>query len=340
MSRVLIFILVVGIVLVLGWRWALSSDSTQWSLYQLRVKSDLASAKSQDEVLEGIALHACQTSDCLMVRAAGREFIVGAGQGAAEDFAQQGLLTGKLDGVLLTELTGDRISGLPVLRNKTHEAGRRSPLTVYGPVGTDRVVEGVNAMLESADAERSVMFQGALPFAAAPLMEGARDDDALSTVIFDSGVLQITQFVVSDSLVGADVLYRFDQDDISLIVGGCRARLEDVRLAFRREESVSHHVVLPVASQRQLEAKREALLDLGLSQQARFTMQASEVCLSAPAAFNLEKVLNGATLTPLPLYPIPKTSLNRRIWKQELEAAELGVESATPQTDTPLLLVK
>ena len=143
--------------------------------------------------------------------------------------------------------------------------------------------------------------------------------------IFDSGVLQIYAFPVTTGNSGAESLvYRFDREDESLIVGGCQARLEDIQ---RASKGVSHpfDLVLPAASGDQLMLLRDLAREAGLKHQSRFIASAADTCLSPTALRVLAGQSGARNALASPLFPHPGNSVEERIWRREL-AGEPTVE--------------
>ncbi len=253
------------------------------------------------------------------MRAAGRIFLVDASAGAAEGMARLGGLNDLLDGVLLTELEPGHMEGMIGIRTLSLEAGRRDQLPVYGPAGIEQVADGLNTMLEVSDADRSVRFpEGLWPFSDAPVYAADMTGMDTETPVFDSGVLQIFAFPVLSGNAGSEALvYRFDLQEHSLIVGGCQARLEDVRRASQGLEQ-PFDLVLPSASGAQLSLMREQAQKAGLRQRSRFIAAPADACLSPTALRVLAGQTGAARVLASPLYPYPEAGVETRIWKREL----------------------
>ena len=67
-----------------------------------------------------------------------------AGAGAAEQADLQGLPLSDLNAIFITHLHSDHIADLPLLASKGWRYGRTTRLSVHGPVGTSKMVEGFN----------------------------------------------------------------------------------------------------------------------------------------------------------------------------------------------------
>lgn len=319
-GRLVIFIAVAALVIWGGWRVALGRADLQSAMFERAADREYQAASPSKSPLDAITATACGPGRCVLVEAGGRAFLVGASIGSAQNLAASGLLDANLDGVLLSDLSRASLSGLADIRDMTWEAGRRSPLMVYGPAGVGRAADGVNAMLEASDAAQSVRYPaGLLPFDAAPLASQSTAPDNSGEEIFDSGVLAIRAYPASLAAAGAELIYRFDYGGRALIVAGCGARVEDIRRASVDARQIA--VVLPIADPALLDVERVAALSAGLDRQSRFITAPSEACLTPEAA---AAALNGAGVDvslAAPIYPAADTPIKRRIWARRLNEA-------------------
>lgn len=322
MGRFVIICAILSGLLFVGYRVALERNDIQIGLYNRVTAARMEAAAPFAAELDAITARPCVDAPCLMVQASGREFLVGAGEGAAQGLFAMGALNARLDGVLLTELSRGQIEGLLGVRDRTLEAGRRDMLKVYGPSGVERLVEGVNAMLETSDADRALHYsEGLLPFSAAPVAAADMGDFEDGRTVFDSGVLSIRIYNVASGRASSDALiYRFDQDDRALIVGGCRVRAEDVRLALGDAPPARWALVLPLASERMLGVQRDQADAAGLGRAARFINAPADECLTVAAFAELLKEVDAPSALAWPLFPAPKTSLDARLWRGEIDA--------------------
>ncbi len=293
-----------------------------------------AALQQEPPPLDAILATPCASGPCLFVQAGGREFVVGAGQGSADGLVRRGLLSDKLDGVILTDLESEHLEGLIGLRDRSLEAGRRKELGVYGPAGTNRVVEGLNAMLEVSDADRSVRFgQSVLPFSSAPAWAVELDYSADPVTLFDSGVLQIHMFPVRSALTGSQAVIRFDYESSSLIVGGCGARLEDIRRAAV-EAKPNKLLVLPASSPDQLDIIKNEARQAGMRHASRFAASAADFCLAGAGLKAVAEDIEAQQVLASPLYPSPETLREDAQWSSDLnkvfKGSSISVVSGEP----------
>jgi len=313
---VIISVFVAAILLGLG-MLILGQPGVRLSKFEQAQASYFQGTKPEAAPLNKIQVTPCAPDTCLLIQAGGREFVVGASASSAEGLLRRGLLTENLDGVLLTDLGSSQIQGLIGLRDRSLEVGRRTKLKIYGPSGVERVVEGLNAMLETSDVDRSVRYgQGVLPFDIAQAEAFIVDEQPDEVGIFDSGVLQVSAFPVQSTLMGAEVLYRFDYEDQSLIVGGCGVRRADIVSA---EEGAANNkiMVLPVTSKNQLEIIRKQARNAGFDKESRFTTAPIERCLTVGGLQNLAVATGIESVIASPLYPYPLSLAEEKIWVSE-----------------------
>ena len=333
-GRFFIICTALAVALFLAYKLALRSPNVQLGLFERAAATSLSRAAPSTPQLDAITVRPCIKSGCTLVQASGRNFLFGAGEGAAHSLFLMGSLNAELDGVMLPDLSREQIEGLLAVRDRTLEAGRRDMLKVYGPSGVERVVDGVNAMLETSDADRAIRYsEGLLPFSTAPVEiadMGGYEDGA---VVFDSGVLVVRAFNVTSGRAGSDALiYRFDQQGQTLIIGGCRARLEDVRLALEDGPVEDWALVLPLSSERMLGVLQGQVDAAGLGRESRFIAASADECLTIDGMAEVLDELKGRALF-WPLYPSPATAMEQRLWRSE--TAELAKAAAQFEVGGP-----
>jgi ribonuclease BN (tRNA processing enzyme) len=84
--------------------------------------------------------HRAQTAQALVVN--GQAYIIDAGDGLNRRIVQAGLNFTKINQVFITHLHNDHMAGLGTFLYTTWSYSRRTPLDVYGPIGTVASVQG------------------------------------------------------------------------------------------------------------------------------------------------------------------------------------------------------
>lgn len=92
----------------------------------------------------------------LMVRYKGHAVLIDCGEGTQIAAQQAGLSLKPVDKILLTHLHADHVSGLPGLLLSMGNMGRTEPLSIIGPVGTERVVEALRSIAPNLPFEIAV----------------------------------------------------------------------------------------------------------------------------------------------------------------------------------------
>ncbi|MGH7819332.1 MAG: MBL fold metallo-hydrolase, partial [Candidatus Binatia bacterium] len=135
---------------------------------------------------------------CTAIMADGKLFLVDVGPGSWENVQRWRLPRASLTGVLLTHFHSDHIGELGEVTMQSWLAGRKRPLTVYGPPGVERVVDGFREAY-AQDTRYRIDHHGAeaMPPDGARLearvLEGGEGGVA---AVLDSGSLRVVAFPV------------------------------------------------------------------------------------------------------------------------------------------------
>lgn len=101
-----------------------------------------------------------RASACIAAIAAGHIVLIDSGPGSALRLAEENIPMQAIDAVVLTHLHSDHIGDLGNMALQGWLAGRKRPLDVYGPTGTDDVVAGY-AQVFKADEGFRIAHHGA-----------------------------------------------------------------------------------------------------------------------------------------------------------------------------------
>ena len=270
---------------------------------------------------DGLRIFMCGTSSplptpdraqtCVAVIAGDRTYVVDTGAGSAGPAVLGGLPLENLSAILLTHFHSDHIAALYDFNLNSWVAGRPSPLQVMGPVGVERVVEGVNAMYE-LDRGYRVAHHGAdlLP----PELGLLHAQTIQPGVILEEDGLRITAFTVDHSPVSPAVGYRFDYRGRSVALSGDAVVNDNLRENVRGADLLLQDAIsLPIVT-----ALETAAGKAGNSRQHRILHDIQDY--HAPTA-SLGELVTAADVSQLVIYhlvPPPRGRIMRRVFKRDL----------------------
>jgi len=270
---------------------------------------------------DGLRVFMCGTSSplpapdrdqtCVAVMVGGRTYIVDAGAGSARAAALGRLPLENLSAILLTHFHSDHIAALYDFNLNSWVAGRPAPLQVIGPVGVDRVVEGVNTMYE-LDRGYRVAHHGAdlLP-PELGLLEARTVDPG---VILEEDGLRITAFTVDHAPVSPAVGYRFDYRGRSVALSGDAVIDDNLREHVRGADLLLQDAIsLPIVT-----ALERATGEAGNARMAKVLHDIQDY--HAPTA-GLGELITEADVTQLALYhlvPPPRGRIMSRVFRRGL----------------------
>jgi ribonuclease Z len=181
-----------------------------------------------------------RAQNCTAVIAGDRFFIVDLGSGSFETVQAAGLPANRLAGVFLTHFHSDHIGDLSEANLGSWVTSRPAPLSVYGPTGVERVVNGENEAF-ALDADYRIAHHGK---GVAPLrskgMVARSFDHAAPVVVLDDGGLKVTAFPVKHDPVDAAAGYRFDYQGRSVVISGDTAYSESLVAAAKGADVLIH----------------------------------------------------------------------------------------------------
>lgn len=174
----------------------------------------------------------------------GRVFLVDAGAGVERRLAAAGLPTDGVTAAFITHLHSDHVLGLPDLIFTSWLVGRTRPFPLYGPHGLAAMTEHFYAALSE---DIQIRTEG--------LEHESRDGYRVTVreiapgVIYDSGGVRVTAFLVNHGEWREAYGYRFDTPGRSIVISGdTRPSEELVRMATGVDILV-HEAVLADSTQ-------------------------------------------------------------------------------------------
>lgn len=162
---------------------------------------------------------------CLGVLAGDKAFVFDVGAGGPRNLGSMGFPTARLQSVYLTHLHSDHIDGLgELLLNSWIGGSRSTPTPISGPVGTQEVVNGFNAVYR-IDSTYRVAHHGT-GVANPAGFGGVATEIEIPTgpngqlVVLDEGDLKITAIRVDHAPIEPAFGYRIDYKDRSISISG------------------------------------------------------------------------------------------------------------------------
>jgi|SRR5579871_1981113 len=258
MRRFVLIALGVILVVVLAAYAALRSPAVESALFRFaanraaeRSPAYLASNNELSVLLVGTGSPLPDRSrggPATLLAAGNHLYLVDAGIDAARNLQLMRVPLDKIDAVLLTHFHSDHIGELGEVRLQTWVAGRRRPLSIYGPPGVERVVNGFNEAY-ALDAGYRIAHHGAdflapdaeemiaRPVAIAP--------GATTTIVLRTNGLTITAIRVHHDPAKPAYGYRFDYRGRSITVSGDTAPDEDLAHAAQGSDVLVHEALSP-----------------------------------------------------------------------------------------------
>jgi ribonuclease Z len=184
---------------------------------------------------------------CIAVLAGSQAFVFDSGSGAIRKLGRMGFPMDRIEGMFLTHLHSDHIDGLGELMLQAWIAGGRSqPLPIYGPPGTEQVVEGFNHAYQ-IDSGYRLAHHG--PVIANPAgyggeaIESPLPEDAVSQIAYDQQGVKITVFRVDHAPIDPAFGYRVDYKGRSLVISGDTVYSPDLVRTARGADVLFHEAM-------------------------------------------------------------------------------------------------
>jgi ribonuclease Z len=155
----------------------------------------------------------------VLVEAGGKKLLIDAGRGGTQRLRQAGLALGQVDAVFLTHLHSDHVVGLPDLWLtgwlQVPYANRKGPFVVYGPVGTQAMMDGMTRAF-AWDIQARIADQ-----ALKPEVIQAQVTEVQQGVVYDKEGVKVTAFEVDHGeLLKPAFGYRIDYAARSVTISG------------------------------------------------------------------------------------------------------------------------
>ena len=133
-------------------------------------------------------------------------FLMDAGRGVTMRLAAANLAPKNIRAVFLTHLHSDHVDGLPDVFHTSWQFGRTTPFELYGPTGTQDLVDGIMKFY-SADIHIRRDLTEKLPAAGAKINLHTIKEG----IVYEDEDVRVTAFLVDHAPVEPAFGYRFDQ---------------------------------------------------------------------------------------------------------------------------------
>jgi ribonuclease Z len=155
----------------------------------------------------------------VLVQAGGKNLVIDAGRGVTQRLLQSGLRLGQVDAMLLTHLHSDHVVGLPDLWLtgwlESGYAQRKGPFVVYGPKGTQNLMDGLTRAYDW-DIKARIADQNLDPASIQSTVTEIKEG-----VVYEQGGVKVTAFEVDHGeLLQPAFGFRIDYAGRSVAVSG------------------------------------------------------------------------------------------------------------------------
>ncbi len=178
---------------------------------------------------------------CLLVQAGTSKFIIDTGRGSADNLQRWRVDYSDLEAVILSHLHSDHISDLHEVQFQSWLGGRKTPLSVIGPIGTVSTAQGFEQAFKLDSIYRSEHHGAILPIEAYGYDVVEFEGDA--KLIFENEDTKITAFKVDHSPVDPSYAFKIEYKDRSIVISGDTVSL-DVMAEYSKGVDVLFHDAL------------------------------------------------------------------------------------------------
>jgi ribonuclease Z len=245
---------------------------------------------------------------------AGDEFIiVDAGEGASRTMSALRLPTQRISTVLLTHLHSDHIGGLGQVLNESWNAGRPHELTVYGPVGSQFILDGLALQYQADIDYRSSghveEHDPTLALANAEELDVAPEDGLVR--VFERNGVTVDVFHVDHGHVVPAFGYRIEYQGRSVVFSGDTAATPLMVDAAKNADVLIHEAM----NMRMMRNAAQALGEIDMPDVAN---QAAAIMGYHTDTLELAKIASDANVSKLVLthlIPAPPNVIAARMFK-------------------------
>lgn len=306
----------------------LNTQSGQDALFERAIGTMLGQAATPPEGLQVVVCGSAsplgndpnRAQACIAVVTPEHFFLFDVGARSPLRIAQARLPMDRLNGVFLTHFHSDHIAGLPDVNLASWVQGRDANLAVYGPLGVETVVGGMN-MAYSPDRGYRTAHHGSelLPAHTGAMAAVTIDPNG---VAWQDDLLTITAFPVEHDPIDPAVGYRVDYRGRSVVISGDSNAVDALFEAAEGADLLLHDAL----SRAMLDPMIETATALGVP---RLPTIMHDVIDYHADSLTLEDRARDAGIRKLAYYhlvPVPPNALAERIWARGLSPDTLLVK--------------
>ncbi len=343
MRKFVIGVAIVAVTAVAAWVAYQQRSVQAWLMSQAAAVMLTAAPDEPSSTLE---VHVCGSASplgntpdraqaCLAVRTAEHFFLFDIGDRSASTLGRLGMPMARLRGIFLTHLHSDHFSDLADVKLAAWVAGKPEPLTIHGPVGTAKIVDGFNTSYSLDHGYRVEHHTDAI----LPPENGwlvAREHSP--GIVWQDERLTITAIEVVHLPIEPAFGYRVDYLDRSVVISGDTIVVEELVDASRGADVVFHDAL----SRPMLDPMIEAAQAAGLDRIAHIMVDVIDYHADS---VRLDQAYAATDIGQLVLYhlvPAPPNDLARRLFRQGLRDSTLlaydGMHVVLPVGSTEILI--
>ncbi|TWJ09892.1 MBL fold metallo-hydrolase [Altererythrobacter ishigakiensis] len=180
---------------------------------------------------------------CIAVLAGRDGYIFDVGSGSDRKLGAMGFPMDRLQGTFLTHLHSDHFDGLGALMLQAWMAGGRDePLPVYGPEGTDRLVDG---LMQAYEIDRGYRIAHHGPEVARPTGFGGIATNIEENFTFERNGLSIRTLRVDHAPIDNAFAFRLDYEGRSVVISGDLKYSEEFARFSQDADVILHEALNP-----------------------------------------------------------------------------------------------
>jgi ribonuclease Z len=164
-----------------------------------------------------------RTGPCTLVVAGAQLFVFDAGNAATRNLAKMGVNHGQIDAIFLTHFHSDHIDGLgELILQRWVSTGNAQPVPVYGPLGVEKLVNGLRDVY-AQDQTYRVAHHGEAILPSSGFGGQARAFDlgaAQDKVVYKDDSVEVRAFPVDHAPVHPAVGYRISYKGRTVVLSG------------------------------------------------------------------------------------------------------------------------